>query len=382
MIINREYIIDRLNEIASEKLKSQQHSKNKADKLFDIKQRFPKWMRSALFHPFNPAYSIYLQYKLKKAKNNDIIQIPLHPFAVEFLKYCMTHDLNFNTSEYYPKEDLPNLVSYIDNRIESILHGSYKTFSHPDLGKVLDEKKKISASISRKNGGYTFAKDGNNYWLPSSSFSEHTYIHDYGLKYLPQYVSEYITGKELLDVGAFIGDTTIMLAKKYKPSRIVAYEPVKENASNLSQTLVKNDLNNVEIIEKGMGDKEEDIEIFVNLNELSSCSLNSSFVGDNTTKSTIRITTIDKECQDRKVGLIKMDIEGSEYSAIMGGLNTIKRDKPVLVISLYHTAKDFFEIPPLLKNAVPDYLFRFIDLDLANSICEKVLIAYPPKDAL
>ena len=87
--------------------------------------------------------------------------------------------------------------------------------------------------------------------------------------------------------------------------------------------------------------------------------------------------TIDKECKDRHIGLIKMDVEGVEYNVVKGGLETIKRDKPVLLISLYHTAKDFFEIPPLLKDIVPDYQFRFMNIDIVNPFSEKILVGYP-----
>ena len=40
-----------------------------------------------------------------------------------------------------------------------------------------------------------------------------------------------------------------------------------------------------------------------------------------------------------------MDVEGFEYNVIKGGLNIIKKNNPIMIISMYHTAKDFFEIP-------------------------------------
>jgi hypothetical protein len=97
---------------------------------------------------------------------------------------------------------------------------------------------------------------------------------------------------------------------------------------------------------------------------------------EKTAKEEIEITTIDAESIDKNIGLIKIDIEGFEYFAVKGGLATIKRDKPVLLISLYHTGKDFFEIPPMLKNAVPEYNLRFIDCQAFSAISEKMLVAY------
>jgi ligand-binding sensor protein len=73
-----------------------------------------------------------------------------------------------------------------------------------------------------------------------------------------------------------------------------------------------------------------------------------------------------------------MDIEGFEYFAIKGGLETIKRDKPVLIICVYHTGKDFFEIPPMIQNAVPSYKFKYVDLQ-PSTTKEKVIIGYDSK---
>jgi len=71
-----------------------------------------------------------------------------------------------------------------------------------------------------------------------------------------------------------------------------------------------------------------------------------------------------------------MDIEGFEYNAILGAKKTIISLKPILIISLYHKGLDFFEIPPLIKKWVPEYKFRFLNLNHYSRDCERVLLAY------
>jgi hypothetical protein len=50
------------------------------------------------------------------------------------------------------------------------------------------------------------------------------------------------------------------------------------------------------------------------------------------------------------VGLLKMDIEGAEYDVILGAIETIRRCLPVMLISIYHTPKEFFELKPLIDK--------------------------------
>lgn len=69
----------------------------------------------------------------------------------------------------------------------------------------------------------------------------------------------------------------------------------------------------------------------------------------------ITVDSIDNVCGKDRVTFIKMDIEGSEAEALRGAEKTIRRDKPRLAISLYHKPQDYFEIPFLIKEMVPEY---------------------------
>jgi FkbM family methyltransferase len=53
----------------------------------------------------------------------------------------------------------------------------------------------------------------------------------------------------------------------------------------------------------------------------------------------IEVVSIDNFMKENKgkVGLIKRDIEGLEYESVLGAEKTIKEDKPILLISIYHS---------------------------------------------
>ena len=53
--------------------------------------------------------------------------------------------------------------------------------------------------------------------------------------------------------------------------------------------------------------------------------------------------------------LIKMDIEGAEYDALIGARETICKYKPKLAISAYHKNDDLVTLPLLLHEMVPEY---------------------------
>ena len=57
------------------------------------------------------------------------------------------------------------------------------------------------------------------------------------------------------------------------------------------------------------------------------------------------------------ISFIKMDIEGAEFDALRGGEKTIRRDKPLLAICVYHRKGDMPAIMDYLHTLVPEYQF-------------------------
>ena len=78
-----------------------------------------------------------------------------------------------------------------------------------------------------------------------------------------------------------------------------------------------------------------------------------------------------------RIGLIKLDIEGFELEAVRGAEMTIQRDRPILLISIYHTVKDFFGVKAVLEELVPDYRFSIRHLDANEMLLEYMLIGVP-----
>jgi len=56
---------------------------------------------------------------------------------------------------------------------------------------------------------------------------------------------------------------------------------------------------------------------------------------------------------------IKMHLEGGEYNAIIGARQTIKKNRPILAITLYHNKDGVWRTSLFLMNLLENYRFYF-----------------------
>ena len=90
---------------------------------------------------------------------------------------------------------------------------------------------------------------------------------------------------------------------------------------------------------------------------------------------TVQVNTLDEylEGKDIDVGLIKVDIEGAEQDFMEGAKKTIAKFKPVLLMSIYHNADDFFSIKPIIESWDLGYKFH-IHKPVDYSVSREVLL--------
>ena len=86
-------------------------------------------------------------------------------------------------------------------------------------------------------------------------------------------------------------------------------------------------------------------------NRNSTLSATASFEHHETEVPLMRIDSI----EGGKIDYIKYDVEGAEAEALAGSEQTILRDKPSLLVSLYHRSRDIFTITNDLGVKYPFY---------------------------
>ncbi|MGV3485681.1 MAG: FkbM family methyltransferase [Planctomycetaceae bacterium] len=153
-------------------------------------------------------------------------------------------------------------------------------------------------------------------------------------------------GHTVLDIGAHIGYFTTYFARLVGTTgRVLAIEPSDDN---LRYTRFNIDsLSQVQLETRGISNHIGEATFFVE----SLTGQNNSLVEDyevfeaNAAKAgvavekrkvTICVTTVDSICSDYGLSphFIKMDIEGAEYEALEGMINTLRKARPVVLIEI------------------------------------------------
>ena len=69
----------------------------------------------------------------------------------------------------------------------------------------------------------------------------------------------------------------------------------------------------------------------------------------------VEVVPIDELFANKRVSMIKMDIEGAEWDALWGARKVIARDRPILAICVYHTQCDIWRIPLFIHEILPEH---------------------------
>jgi len=136
----------------------------------------------------------------------------------------------------------------------------------------------------------------------------------------------------VLDIGANIGNHTVFFAERF--IKIFSFEPVLKNFKLLK--LNTEDLDNIEIFNFGISDVNEEKIIYTDKNNMGGSS--TVHIPKNiNNEEKIKLKNLDEEnILNEKIGLVKVDVEGMEYKALLGISKIIKRDLPILMYEDYN----------------------------------------------
>ncbi len=150
-----------------------------------------------------------------------------------------------------------------------------------------------------------------------------------------------------LDLGAYRGDTIDEFLHytggKYK--HITALEPDRKTFAKLKSHV--SGMKDVRLFRMGIWSDDRNMSFADSFGRGSNICYGA--------KNDLAVTKIDTLYAVRHVSYIKMDVEGSERQALIGGMRTISRDRPKLNIAAYHRSEDFFSLLLQIHNICPEY---------------------------
>ena len=142
----------------------------------------------------------------------------------------------------------------------------------------------------------------------------------------------------LVDVGANIGIYAIPMAKKVK--RVIAFEPHPKTSEILEKNIELNQLENIVLLKKIVGDHRKDV-IF----NLSQVPQESGIIDsrDKTMDPIVQMKCIDLDSAlstESKVDWLLIDVEGYELNVLAGAQNILRKFTPRIIFESYQEQSD------------------------------------------
>ena len=157
-------------------------------------------------------------------------------------------------------------------------------------------------------------------------------------------------GDTVIDVGANIGLHSLYLAKLVGPSGSVhAFEPVTVFRKQFEESIKIGNVANITMHPYALGREASTETIYVSKTNAG----NTSFMrnDDPASKEIVHIKTLDS-FHFSNIKFMKIDVEGFEETVLRGGLETLKRNQPVIL----------FEFSPIFYRKKGDSIRSILDL--------------------
>lgn len=266
-----------------------------------------------------------------------------------------------------------NTVSDIIHRMGMIADGNkslqdvYTQREQEEFVRMNDE---FSSKIVKLNDNLYYY---NGYYLPVNQFDSSVFFTRYGIDKLTTLDS--VRNKHIIDAGGYVGDTALLFSS-YTDKDIHVFEASPSNMDIIRETIRLNHLDNIVPVSKALGEKSGTATF--SLGERNSCNSLVERPGYNYPDHIeVPVVTLDDYVRenDLEVGLIKVDIEGGEQMLLRGTVETIRTQHPILLISIYHSANDFFEIKPMIEKMCDKYTFRIVKPANPAIALETILLA-------
>ena len=179
------------------------------------------------------------------------------------------------------------------------------------------------------------------------------------------YLSAFLKpGNVFIDIGANIGLFSLNASKIVgNNGKVYAFEAFPPNYKQCKENILLNNFQNIIVENKAISSQNSTMEILYNEKD-KNIGMASAFLKDFTSKEIVESITLDQYSSNQnitKIDLIKIDIEGGEFDAILGMTKVLTELKPQVLIEINHkTLQDSGHSETEIINLLSKFNYKII----------------------
>jgi FkbM family methyltransferase len=180
-------------------------------------------------------------------------------------------------------------------------------------------------------------------WIPQNIYFLNNY-EESELRYLEQKLKP---GDTFIDAGANIGVFSLVASRAVGPAgKVIGFEPFPRNYEQLVKHAALNSCTNITAVNKSLGAGNGELRLYLNEND-KDFGMVSGYAVHHTGSVDTAMTSLDNYLHEHsfsgRITLIKIDVEGGEFPAVSGMMETLKKHRPELLIEVnpgnFHTSR-------------------------------------------
>jgi FkbM family methyltransferase len=187
-------------------------------------------------------------------------------------------------------------------------------------------------------------------WIQQNIYFKNTY-EEHEISFVEHSLKK---GDVFIDVGANIGIFSLVASLQVgEEGKVYSFEPIKKNYDSLTNHIQINNIKNAILEKIAVSDNQGILNLYLNENDKNS-GMATAYSDNFTLAETVPSTSLDlyfADKNDRPIKLIKIDIEGGEYPALLGMQQLLRKDKPDLLIEINPDT-------PHGQKKIEDFLFE------------------------
>ncbi|MBT7557038.1 FkbM family methyltransferase [Candidatus Woesearchaeota archaeon] len=236
------------------------------------------------------------------------------------------------TVELYKKKEIDksDFIKNMYSKHHSKLYEYAEFLPKTDIEKITIENNRV-ITTSRKHGIKIECNSGDHRIAPIETLNFFDYEKDESdmIEKLIFFGDE---KKSFFDIGANIGWYSIMAAKSNRNILVNSFEPIPKTFASLKGNVKLNALPNISIHNFGFSDKEGEFDFYY-YPEGSGNASSANVTGRSDIEVVkCKVKTLDEYVDENNIQIdfIKCDVEGAELLVFKGGINAIKKNKPII----------------------------------------------------